>query len=111
MVRRQLSNFALCVELLQYVFTGVLERHAAVSEDRETERYLREREREREREKGLRGIFLDVCQGRRLKFGGSSSSLSYVWTMVCLSKRRDAGRQLDWKEHEALGSYSATTCM
>jgi hypothetical protein len=71
-------------------------------------------EREREREKGLRGIFLDDCQGRRLKFGGSSSSSlsssSYMWTMVCLSKRREAGRQLDWKEHEALGSYSAT-CM
>jgi len=31
--------------------------------------------------------------------------------MVCLSKRREAGRQLDWREHEALGSYSATTRM
>jgi hypothetical protein len=47
MVSKQQTNFALCVELLQYVFTGVLVRHAAVSEDRETERYLRERERER----------------------------------------------------------------
>jgi len=106
------------VELLQYVFTGVFRETCGSFRRRterqtQTERYLRERERERFE----RGFFSYVCQGRRFKFGGSPSSSSsssssfYMWTMVCLSKRKEAGRQLDWREHEALGSYSATTCM
>jgi hypothetical protein len=70
---------------------------------------------ERERERFERGFFSYVCQGRRFKFGGSPSSSSsssfYMWIMVCLSKRKEAERQLDWRGHEALGSYSATTCM
>ncbi len=39
MVSKQQTNFALCVELLKYVFTGVLERHAAVSEDPQRDRH------------------------------------------------------------------------
>jgi hypothetical protein len=84
-----------------------------IHRETDTDREIFERERERERERFERGFFKYVCQGWRLKFGGSSSSSSssYMWTMVCLSKRREAGRQLDWREHEALGSDSATTRM
>jgi len=60
MVSKQQTNFALCVELLKYVFTGVLERHAAVSEDPQRDRHRQRDIWERERERDLRGVFFNM---------------------------------------------------
>ncbi len=59
MVSKQQTNFALCVELLQYVFTGVFRETCGSFRRRterqtQTERYLRERERD------LRGVFFHM---------------------------------------------------